>query len=256
MFPDLFGVPGLTMSLLVVLGVLVAVTIIVLYLRKFINSKVNYIDLVIVFIVTLISALIFSVLVENLYESIKNAVYGSPQSWTWSQTFYGGVFGGVIAFVLMYKFFYLKSNENILGELLIVAPAAISLGHAIGRIGCFFNGCCYGIETDKWYGILFPDHLHKVIPTQLLEAGFLFILGIVLLVLAFKKRSKYNLPIYFLSYGLFRFLIEFIRGDERGQLRFLSPSQYWSIILIAAGIALIVFYIRNSKKVIEKWNYL
>ena len=120
-------------------------TIIVLYLRKFINSKVNYIDLVIVFIVTLISALIFSVLVENLYESIKNAVYGSPQSWTWSQTFYGGVFGGVIAFVLMYKFFYLKSNENILGELLIVAPAAISLGHAIGRIGCFFNGCCYGI---------------------------------------------------------------------------------------------------------------
>lgn len=249
MYPNLFGISGLTMNLFIVIGVFLSCLVTYLYLRKFKLSKFNCIDLIIVVLVTLIAAFIFAVLFENLYESIKNAINKTPQKWTWSQTFYGGLFGGATAFLLMYKFFYLRNNEPILDKILIIVPGAISLGHAFGRLGCFFNGCCYGIETEKWFGIMFPGHVHKVIPTQLIEMLFLLILSGILVYFAFKHKLKYNLPIYLNSYGTFRFLIEFIRGDERGQLSFLSPSQYWSLLLVIGGIGLIFFY-KNKRNTI------
>ena len=245
MFPDLFGVDGLTMNLLVVVGVIAACSVVFVYLKKFTLSKNTIIDLLITFIATIVTGFIFAVLFENLYECIKNASLNNPQKWTWSMTFYGGIFGGVAAFFLMYKFYFLGNNEPILSKLLIIAPGAIALGHAFGRLGCFFNGCCYGKETESWYGILFPGFAHKVIPTQLFEMIFLFILAAILLLLAFKWNSKFTLPIYLISYGIFRFFIEFVRGDERGQLGILSPSQYWSILLFVSGIVFLVVYIKG-----------
>ncbi len=253
MFPDLFGVDGLTMNLLVVVVVLAACIVVFIYLKKFNLPKNTKIDLLITFIVTLISGFIFAVLFENLYECIKNAALHNPQHWTWSMTFYGGVAGGVAAFFLMYKFYFLRNNEPVLSKLLVIVPGAIALGHAFGRLGCFFNGCCYGKETDKWFGVLFPTFAHKVIPTQLFEMFFLFILATVLLFLAYKWNSKLTLPIYLLAYGVFRFCIEFFRGDERGQIGFLSPSQYWSILLIIIGTVILAFYIkqiRNKEKAV------
>lgn len=251
MFPDLFGIEGFTMSVLVVVGVFAACLVTFLYLKKFSLKKNTYIDLAITVILTLISGFVFAVLFENLYESIKNAVINRPQHWTWSMTFYGGIFGGVAAFLLMYKFFFLRNNEPILSKMLVVAPGAIALGHAFGRLGCFFNGCCYGKETDKWYGVLFPGFAHKVIPTQFFEMIFLFILAAVLLVLAFKWNSKFTLPIYLISYGIFRFFIEFARGDERGQFGILSPSQYWSILLIVSGLIILILYIKGLQTKVQ-----
>lgn len=248
MYPNLFGINGFTANLLTALGVVVGCVVIFIYLKKFSYEKTTYQDLLVTFIFTLISAFIFAVLFENFYESIKNAVNGQPQQWTWSMTFYGGLFGGVIAFILMYRYFYLRLNVPILDKLLIIVPGAIALGHTLGRLGCFLNGCCYGKETDKWFGVLFPGFEHKVIPTQLFEMFFLLVLAAVLLFLAFKYDSKYTLPIYLISYSLFRFIIEFFRGDERGQFGALSPSQYWSILLFAAGIVFLVFYIKKGKK--------
>ncbi len=89
---------------------------------------------------------------------------------------------------------------------------------------------------------MFPGMTQKVIPTQLIEMIFLLILGLILLFLALKKVSKYQMPIYMLSYGIFRFIIEFYRGDERGQIGVLSPSQYWCLILIIGSIVLAIFY--------------
>ena len=57
-----------------------------------------------------------------------------------------------------------------------------------------------------------------------------------------KKISKYNLGIYAIAYGIFRFFIEFLRGDDRGSLvGVLSPSQWTSILLIIFGVFLILF---------------
>ena len=252
MYPDLFGIPGFTQSVLIVIGALLGCLVTFLYLRKLSLSKSAYIDLTIVVIVTFISAFVFATLFENLYEAIKHAALGESQKWTWSQTFYGGLFGGVVAFLLMYKYFYLRNNEPILTNILVVAPGSISLGHAIGRLGCFLNGCCYGKETDKWYGVLFPGFSHKVVPIQLFEMFFLLILSGILIFLAFKWSCKFTVPIYLISYGLFRFVIEFFRGDERGQFGLFSPSQYWSILLFGFGLLILTFYFKEKPNKEEK----
>ena len=236
------------MSILVALGIIAAFTVVFIYLKKFSLQKNTYIDLAITLIATMLSGFVFAIVFENIYESIKNSVQNNPQQWTWSMTFYGGLFGGALAFFLMYKFFYLRINEPLLDKLLVIAPGAISLGHAIGRLGCFFNGCCYGKETDAWYGIMFPGFAHKVIPTQLIEMIFLLVLSGILLFLAFKYDNKYCLPIYLISYGFFRFFIEFIRGDERGQFGPLSPSQYWSIVILLVGLFFLILYLREPSK--------
>ena len=57
--------------------------------------------------------------------------------------------------------------------------------------------------------------------------------------LVLKKKFKYNMSLYLVAYGVFRFLIEFIRGDDRGKfIGALSPSQFWSIGMVVLGIAL------------------
>ena len=107
-----------------------------------------------------------------------------------------------------------------------------TIAHAFGRIGCFLAGCCYGKETDSWIGVQFP-HLHeKVIPTQLIESGFLFLLTGILLVLILVFNFKYTFIVYLGAYSVFRFIIEFFRGDPRGNfLGIFSPSQVWSIFI-------------------------
>ena len=242
MYPDLFGIEGFSMGLMMALGAAVAAVEAIIYLKIKGLNKNALIDLTIVILATLFMGIVFAMLFENLYEAIKHAVNNEPQQWTWNKTFYGGLFGGVATFLLVYRFYYLRHNPPIIKEILKIAPSALCAGHGIGRIGCFLNGCCYGIETDAWYGVLFPGHAHKVIPTQLFEMAFLLILAVILGFLAFKEITIYTMPIYLLSYGIFRFLLEFIRGDERGQLQGLSPSQYWCILLIVSAVVLYFLY--------------
>ncbi len=243
MYPNLFGIEGFSMVAMILLGVLAAGILFFIYLKKS-GKRISYLDLMIVVIVTVLFGIVFAILFENIYEAIKHAINGEYAHWTWGMTFYGGLFGGVITFILMYRFFYLKSNEPIFIKILVIAPACISLGHAFGRIGCFLSGCCYGIETHTSLDVFFPIHNHSYLPTQLYEMTFLFILAGVLAFLAFKKITRYTFIVYMLSYGTFRFIIEFFRGDERGQLIGLSPSQYWCIILLVGTIPL-YFFLKN-----------
>ena len=55
-----------------------------------------------------------------------------------------------------------------------------------------------------------------------------------------KKNFKHNLSLYLIAYGVFRFLIEYVRGDDRGELvGFITPSQFWSVFMVLAGVAMI-----------------
>ena len=244
MYPNLFGIEGFSMVVMILLGVVAASILFFIFLKKS-NKKINYLDISVVVVATVLVGIIFAILFENIYEAIKHAVYGGYPSWTWGMTFYGGLFGGVITFILMYRFYYLRSNEPMFKEILCIAPACISLGHAFGRIGCFLSGCCYGIETHTSLDVYFPVHNHSYLPTQLIEMTFLFLLAGVLAFLAFKKVTRYTFIVYMLSYGTFRFIIEFFRGDERGQLMVLSPSQYWCILLVV-GTILLYFLLKKT----------
>lgn len=158
-------------------------------------------------------------------------------------TFIGGLIGGVVSFLIGYWIFR-KKFQTRLHEVLSMIPCAILIAHAFGRIGCFFAGCCYGKPTNSFWGVKFPDLPYKVHPTQLYEAAFLFILFGVCFWLLMKKDFKHNMSVYLICYGIFRFCIEFLRDDDRGTfIGNLSPSQFWSILMVIAGVG--VYFLVN-----------
>ena len=154
--------------------------------------------------------------------------------------FYGGLILSIV-FLSFYKSFKLPLTLNTLWSLL----SALTLGHAIGRLGCLLAGCCFGAPTELWWGI----HLHGANrhPTQILES-----LGLILisLMVVKSKPSLKSAAIYFMGYGILRFGIECLRGDEiRGLWGMFSPSQWISFGLILFGLTLTVF---NQNKPIEE----
>lgn len=247
MYPNLFNIPNFTYILCMIIGVLAAFFIAAFYLKDKGIKKAGILDLLICGCFAVAGGIVFAVLFENLYEAIA---LKDQYHFNGHMTFFGGLFGGVITFLLVH-YFMRKNCHFEIRDVVKIAPVAITLAHAIGRIGCFFAGCCYGIETDSPLGIDFPnDNLGKVVPTQLIEAIFLFILCGVLASLLLVKDFKYTFVIYALAYGIFRFIIEFYRGDERGVAFALSPSQIWSILLVVGAIPLF-FYL---KKLFSKQN--
>lgn len=154
-------------------------------------------------------------------------------------TFIGGLIGGTVVFLLIYLAFR-KKLKGRLYEAISLIPCCILVAHGFGRVGCFFAGCCYGRPTESFLGVCFPNVAGKVHPTQLYEAAFLFVMFAICSYLLLKKNFKHNMSVYLITYGIFRFLIEFVRNDDRGQLvSGISPSQFWSILMVGLGVGLI-----------------
>ncbi|MBQ8429408.1 MAG: prolipoprotein diacylglyceryl transferase [Clostridia bacterium] len=158
-------------------------------------------------------------------------------------TFIGGLIGGVVTFLVVY-FAFRKKFKSRLIDVLSFIPCCILVAHAFGRVGCFFAGCCHGEETEAWYGIYMYARSFgkyaKVVPTHLFEAIFLFALFAVCFILVWKKKFRHNFSVYLIAYGIFRFCLEFLRGDDRGQfIGSISPSQFWSLMMIVLGVGLI-----------------
>ena len=126
------------------------------------------------------------------------------------RTVIGGLIGGTLG-VWLTK--YLIGMKEKRGNLF--APA-VAIGVAIGRIGCFFNGCCYGKACSLGWGVDFGDGVLRH-PTQLYEAVFMFAMFFVLKY-TFQNKSVlpgYLFKILMISYFVFRFLIEFIRTEKQ-----------------------------------------
>jgi phosphatidylglycerol:prolipoprotein diacylglycerol transferase len=195
-----------------------------------------YIGLIIAIIFSILGAKVFHIFYNRQNITINNIINSG-------MTFYGGLIFGIIIFCI----FQICRKNQLLYMLNISIPSII-LGHAFGRIGCFFGGCCFGKQTNSFIGVTFPkdsipynfyEGYANIFPTQLLESITLFILFIIII-----KFVKYNfqLSTYFIFYGLFRFFIEFLRNDERGYLftNIFSPSQIISIIFFFLGIILLI----------------
>lgn len=224
-------------------GVMIAVGILCAFLTLFYLTKkkgvdVRFTDFIFYNgIASIVVGFGFATLFQSTYNYIKNPSAGFELGS--GMTFIGGLIGGVACFLAIY-FIFRKKYTTRLYEVISLLPCSILIAHAFGRIGCFFAGCCYGKETDSFLGVQFPDLPHPVHPTQLYEAAFLFVLFAVSVYLILKKDFKHNLSLYLIAYGVFRFLIEYVRGDDRGELvGFVSPSQFWSILMVVAGVAII-----------------
>jgi phosphatidylglycerol:prolipoprotein diacylglycerol transferase len=173
----------------------------------------------------------------------------------------GVFYGGLIAAVAV-AFWYLWRHKMPIWTVTDVFAPGIALGHAIGRMGCLFAGCCFGKPTTMPWGITFTNPfaaqnvgttlgvpLH---PTQLYEAGAeLLILG--LLLFTEKKGRPYpgrTFWTYMLLYGVSRFIIEIYRGDVRGTIDVLwgplSTSQFVSVIIVPVSIVMLALLARRS----------
>lgn len=161
----------------------------------------------------------------------------------------GGVFsGGLIAAFAVAAWYVHKHNMPPLGTCDAFAPG-LALGHAIGRLGCFAAGCCWGKETHHWWGVTFTNPLaHDITgtplnvplqPTQLFEsavelANFIFLMWLL-------KRRKFDGQVFgafMFIYGVARFFLEFIRDDPgRGSVfgGVMSGTQLIAIGLVLAG---------------------
>jgi phosphatidylglycerol:prolipoprotein diacylglycerol transferase len=169
----------------------------------------------------------------------------------------GGVFyGGLILAVLVAMGYMWRHRMPIWSVSDVFAPG-IALGHVVGRMGCFFAGCCFGRTTDvPWAVIFHSEYAHQNVgtpinipihPTQLYEAGAeLLILGLLLLLerrgRPFPGRTFWG---YLLLYGISRFIIEFYRGDTRGTVGMLSTSQFVSLFIVPVSIAMLIVLARR-----------
>lgn len=175
-------------------------------------------------------------------------------STTTGATFLGGLTGGVLVYLIGYFLvghfvFPDKDNIKYFPRLLDFAAVSITCAHGFGRLGCLMVGCCYGKETCAWYGIYHVSLDAKVVPLQLFEAMFLFLLCIVLAVLAYKHIPG-TMAIYMFSYGVWRFIIEMYRDDDRGKtfIEFLTPSQLTSVFLVLGSVFVLWYTLIQYKR--------
>jgi phosphatidylglycerol:prolipoprotein diacylglycerol transferase len=184
-------------------------------------------------------------------------VYGSNPRELITLVRSGGVFyGGLIVAVLVAMGYMWRHRMPIWTVSDVFAPG-IALGHVIGRLGCFFAGCCFGRPADVPWAVTFHSEYAQLNvgtplniplhPTQLYEAGAeLLILGGLLLLerrgRPFPGRTFWG---YMLLYGLSRFVIEFYRGDSRGTVGMFSTSQFVSLLIVPASLVMLVVLARR-----------
>jgi phosphatidylglycerol:prolipoprotein diacylglycerol transferase len=181
--------------------------------RQGIDGDIVYNFCFIAFVFGVLGARLFYV-AENIAEYLKNPIeiimlQHGGLSW------YGGMIAGCLSGII-----YLRTKKVSLYKTLDVIAPFIALAQSIGRIGCYFNGCCFG---------------HTLIPAQLLSSFILLINFIVLRRMQDKphKEGKIFLS-YLLLYSLKRFIIEFIRSD--------NPVIFWDLTLFHfISIVLFVF---------------
>ena len=200
------------------------------YIRLFVIGIIGiFIGSKVLFILIQVPALLKDFSILKLINTVINSGY----------VYYGGLLGmllGISVYVSRIK----KYEINLVYDM--ITPG-IPLFHAFGRIGCFLTGCCYGRQIEE---IILNDYIYiDRIPTQLIEALFEILLFSVLIFLD-KKGKRKLLSIYMISYSLFRFCIEFLRGDiERGVFGGVSTSQWVAMIILSIYLGKTM--LRNKK---------
>lgn len=203
---------------------------------------------------------LFVILNWDYYRSDPIGIF---KVWEGGLVFYGGL---ILAFFV--SAWFLKKNKLSFWKTADILSPALALGIALGRIGCFLNGCCYGLISEKW-GVSFPardnppafaqqafDGLIQptakcslpVIPTQIYSA--LAALVIFFILLALEKKKNFNgflFWVFILLYSLSRFVIEGFRYYEKNFFVFgsLTISQAISIILVITSL---IFLFKGKKQ--------
>lgn len=258
MFPELFRIPGLGIPL-ATYGLLLAIAfILALWLTARLAArdglpKARIYDLgLYVLAASLVGSKLLMVITEwSDYDGDWRRIL-SLDFLRSGGVFYGGLIAAVLASVLLMRMWKLPWRKTADA----FAPG-IAVGHAVGRLGCFSAGCCWGKPTTSWIGVRFTEKASELtgvpidtllVPTQLIEAIANLLIFAFLLWLT--KRRKFEGQIiytYLMVYAVARFTIEFWRDDPRGSLFGLSTSQFISLVMFAFGLVMTLYHWRRTK---------
>lgn len=171
--------------------------------------------------------------------------------------------GGFIAAV-GFGLLYLKIKKLPVFKIADIVIPAIGLGIFFTRLGCFLNGCCYGLPTHEPWGMIFPSDSpagfsfpnQAIHPAQLYSSLYgLIIFGSVLFLERYKKFDGFLLFIFFIMYGISRFIVDFFRYYENSMVLVqigglsISVNQGISLLMILFGSILIYACTRSIKKI-------
>ena len=165
----------------------------------------------------------------------------------------GGVFYGGLLAALATAYFYTKKHGIPWLRAADVLAPAVAVGHAIGRLGCFAAGCCWGRPTDLPWGVTFTNPLAREIvgtplgialhPTQLYEAFGAAVIAWFLLRRFHRPHADGVILGWYLAlYSSFRFAVEFFRDDAARPWLFggfLSTTQWVAVALAIFGVWLL-----------------
>lgn len=166
--------------------------------------------------------------------------------------FYGGL---ILASAVLVGF--ARRRRIPLWRMADFAIPGLAVGHALGRIGCFLNGCCYGrvAEAHPAWGVVYPACSEPgqvfpgvpLYPVQLLEAaGLLAIWAVLLRAYPRRKRAGGVFALYLLLYPPLRFALEYLRGDPRQGVFHVDAAQWISVGLWICGWALMALLPKNE----------
>ncbi len=166
--------------------------------------------------------------------------------WGYGVTFYGWLIGCVFFYLIYSCVVHIKTIF-----LLNCFLPSFAIAQALGRIGCFCGGCCFGVPVN--WGVCYPEGSYPysiygdipILPVQLLESFYLFLIFFILMI---KIKFSYRAAIYLILVPCGRFVFEFLRGDNRGSIgvQILSPAQLFSIVLILFGFILFLYCKRQE----------
>jgi len=156
--------------------------------------------------------------------------------------FYGGAIFASITAVIYIK----RAGLSVLGAADLLSPY-IALGHSIGRIGCFLNGCCYGKPASGPFVLVFQDGIPRI-PTQIYSSLLLFLLFIFLSIcFRYRKFKGQVFFSYLIFYSAGRVIIENFRGDNMPVILNLTFSQLISAGIFIIGIAGYFYKLKSQK---------
>ncbi|HOL66122.1 MAG TPA: prolipoprotein diacylglyceryl transferase [bacterium] len=148
--------------------------------------------------------------------------------------------GGIIGATIFLSLYALARRLPFFKIVDLVSTAA-PLGQAIGRLGCFLHGCCYGKETDSFAGVHFPAVEGRIHPTQLYYfAADMAVFCCLWWLLRQRLREGTVFCLYLMAMGLIRYNLDFLRGDLVSTSLGLYPTQWFGIILFLTGATLLL----------------
>lgn len=258
MFPDLIKFDFLSLH---TYGACMAVGFFICWkLAEKLSGRRDLSDLLMYLMIGGVAGSRIAYVIEHWQTQFARAPLDIFKVWQGGLMFYGGFILALIVFFVWCR--VKKESPLAMSDLICVV---LPLGHACGRIGCFFYGCCYGRLSESALAVSFPrgspawgEQLEHglidstalrsipVLPTQLFEAAALLVLFALVLAIYLRTR-RYAAGVYLVGYAFIRFGLEYLRGDPRAAVGPFSISQTISIGVFLAGVVFLTLAFRRPR---------